>query len=264
VTIEYRSADGQYDRLPALAADLVSRRVDVIAALFTPVPARAAKAVTATIPIVFVYGGDPVEDGLVASLNRPGGNVTGVTFIIAALVAKRLELLRELVPKASSIGVLINPTNQLDETQLKELQAASRTLGLSIHVVNASNEDEIDAAFAALVQQGAGALLVGADAFISNSRDRVIALAARHALPTIYSVREAPMAGGLMSYGANVLDAIRQTGVYTGRILKGEKPGNLPVMQPTKFELMINLKTAKALGLDLPPKLLALADEVIE
>ncbi len=264
VTIEIRSADGQYDRLPALAAELVARGVNVIAALYSPVPARAAKAATKTIPIVFLYGGDPVEDGLVASLNRPGGNVTGMTFIIAALTAKRLEVLRELVPKATMIGVLINSANQLVETQLKDLQVAARTLGQAVHVETASNEAEIEAAFEALVRQGAGALLVGADSYFFSRRDRVIALAARHALPTIFSVREMPMAGGLISYGASIGEGHRQAGVYTGQILKGAKPAELPVMLPTKFELVINLKTAKALGLGVPPTLLSRADEVIE
>ena len=263
-SIEIRSADGQFERLPALAADLVARQVNLIAALYTPVPARAARAATKTIPIVFLYGGDPVEDGLVASLNRPGGNVTGITFFIAALTAKRLEVLRELVPKAAKIGVLLNSANQLVETQLKDLQIASRTLGQALHVETARNEVEIDAAFAALVRQGAGALLVGADAYFFSRRDRFITLAARHALPTIFSAREIPMAGGLISYGANQPDAHRQAGVYTGQILKGAKPSDLPVMQPTKFEMVINLRTAKALGLTVPPTLLARADEVIE
>ena len=264
VTIEYRSADGQYDRLPALAAEVVGRRVNVIAALYTPIPARAAKAATGTIPIVFLYGGDPVEDGLVASLNRPGGNVTGVTFITAALAAKRLELLRELLGKPAAIGVLVNPTNQLAEVQLKDLQAASRTLGHPIHVVNASKDADFDTAFADFARLGVGALLVATDAFYFSRRDRLVALAARHAIPAMYAAREVTVAGGLMSYGASQEDAHRQTGVYTGRILKGEKPGDLPVMQPTTFELVINLKTAKTLGLTVPDKLLVAADEVIE
>ena len=236
----------------------------MITALYTPLPARAAKAATATIPIVFYYGGDPVEDGLVASLNRPGGNLTGVTFLNTVLGPKRLELLRDLVPKVSLIGVLINPTNQLGQTQLKDLQAASRTLGLSIHVVNASNDDEIDAAFAALVREGAGALVVGADAFFNSRRDRLIALTARHALPAIYPLRVVPIEGGLMSYGTSVIEAIRQTGSYTGRVLKGERPADLPVIQSTKFEFVLNLKTARALGLDVPDRMLVAADEVIE
>ncbi len=264
VTIEYRSADGQYDRLPALAVDLVGRRVTAIAALFTPIPARVAKAATATIPIVFYYGGDPVEDGLVASLNRPGGNLTGVIFLNTVLGPKRLELLRELVPKAALIGVLINPTNQLGETQLKDLQAASRTLGLSIHVVNASNDAEIDAAFAAFVREGVGALVVGADAFFNSRRDRLIALTARHALPAIYPLRVVPIEGGLMSYGTSMIDGIRQIGTYAGRVLKGERPADLPVIRSTKFEFVLNLKTARALGLDVPDRVLVAADEVID
>ena len=264
VSFEFRSAHGQYDRLPALAAELVQRRVTVIAALYTPLPARAAKALTSTIPIVFLYGGDPVEDGLVSSFNRPGGNVTGVTFITAALAAKRLELLRTLLPNAAVIGVLINPTNQLAETQLKDLRTAAQTLGQSISIRNASNDDEIDAAFQAFAQEKVSALFVGTDSYYFTRRTQLVALAARHAMPAIYAAPELPRAGGLVSYGASQVDAARQVGIYTGRILKGEKPADLPVMRPAKFELAINLKTAKALGLDVPETLLARADEVIE
>jgi putative ABC transport system substrate-binding protein len=264
VAIEYRLAKGEYDRLPAMAADLVSRRVTVIAALFTPVPAHAAAAATATIPIVFFYGGDPVEDGLVMRLNRPGGNITGVTFVTTELAAKRLQLLRELVSGVRVVGVLIHPGNQLSETQLKAVKATARTFDQSIQVVNASNEGDFDTAFSALAQQGVGALLVGTDPFYYSHRDRLAALAARHAIPAIYTLREYVLAGGLIAYGASITDGIRQAGIYTGRILKGEKPANLPVVQPTKFDLVINLKTARALGIDVPPTLLARADEVIE
>jgi putative ABC transport system substrate-binding protein len=264
VSIDYRWARGQYDRLPALAAELVARRVNVIFAFGTPIPARAAKAATGTIPIVFAYGGDPVADGLVTSLNRPGGNVTGATFITAALAAKRLELLREVVPNAAMIGVLVNPKNPLAETQLNDLHMAARTLGQPVHVVNAGSESEFETGFETLARQRAGALLLGTDAMFFNRRDRLIALAARHRIPAIYTLREYVLDGGLMSYGAIQTETIRQAGVYVGRILKGANPGDLPVVQPTKFELAINSKTAKALGLDVPPTLLARADEVIE
>jgi putative ABC transport system substrate-binding protein len=264
VSIDYRWARGQYDRLPALAAELVARPVNAIFAFGTPIPARAAKAATGTIPIVFAYGGDPVADGLVASLNRPGGNVTGATFITAALAAKRLELLRELVPGLAAVGVLINPKNQLAETQLDDVHIASRTMGQPVHVASASSEGEFETAFEVLVRQGVGALLLGTDVMFFNRRDQIIALAARYRLPAIYALREYVFDGGLISYGAIQAETIRQAGVYMGRILKGANPGDLPVVQPTKFELMINSKTAKSLGLAVPDRLLATADEVVE
>ncbi len=261
VAIEYW-AENQQDRLPALVADLLRRQVALIVGN-TPA-ALAAKAATTTMPIVFVTGGDPVKLGLVASLNRPGGNVTGGSFITAELGAKQLGFLRELRPGAAPIAVLVDPKWPLTEPFVSELRAAALAVGQKLIVLDVSSDREIETAFTTLVQRGAGALHGGIGAFIVSQRERIVALAARHGIPAIYSYREFVAAGGLMSYASNILDAYRQAGIYAGRILKGEKPGDLPVMLPTKFEFAINVKTAKALGLEVPDKLLALADEVIE
>ena len=264
VAIEYRWAEDQPDRLPALAAELVRRQAAVILAVGGSAPARAAKAATSTIPVVFIIGGDPVKLGLVASLNRPGGNVTGVTILSGALTAKRLELLRELVPGSGVVACLVNPDSPEIETQLTDIRATSRTMGQEILVLNASNDRDIDAAFATLVRQRAGGLLVANDGFYVGRREQLVALAARHGIPAMYFLREFAAAGGLMSYGNSLADAYRQVGTYAGRILKGAKPADLPVEQAVKIELVVNLKTAKALGLDVPTALLLRANEVIE
>jgi ABC-type uncharacterized transport system substrate-binding protein len=264
VAIEFRWADSRLDRLPAMVGDLVHRQVAVIVAAGTADGARAARAATTTIPIVFSIGADPVEIGLVASLNRPGGNLTGVTVLNVEVVSKRVELLHMLLPAAVRFAALVNPANPVSDSVATNMDAAARKLGLQMNVLNASSSSEIDTAFATLVQRGATALVMSGDQLMFSRREQIVALAARHSIPTIYDRREFAAAGGLMSYGASILDAHRQIGVYTGRILKGQKPADLPVMQSTKFELVINLKTAKALGLEVPPTLLARADEVIE
>jgi putative ABC transport system substrate-binding protein len=264
LVIEYRWAEGRYDRLSALAADLVRRQVSVIATTGGPQPARAALTATSTIPIVFTSGSDPVKDGLVKSLNRPGGNATGSHVFTTSLGPKRLELLRELVPKAGTIGFLVNPSSQIAEVQVKEVVEAARTFGQQAHVLSASTAEEIEQAFVGLVQRGAGALLMSADLFFQVQREQLVALATRHSLPVMYEWPEFVRAGGLISYSTFRTDAFLQSGIYVGRILNGAKPRDLPVVQSTRFELTINLKTAKALGLGVPDKLLALADEVIE
>ena len=264
VAIEFRWAEGQGGRLPALATDLASKQVLVIVSSAGIVAARAAKAASASIPIVFVMGGDPVKLGMVASLNRPGGNATGVSFLLNVLAAKRVGVLRELVPTAETIGLLVNPDNPNAEADTEDARAAARAFGQQAHVVHARSEGELDAAFASLVRERAAALFVASDVLFLNQRDRLVTLAATHALPAIYDRRELAEAGGLISYGTNFAEAHRQVGVYVARILKGAAPADLPVMQATKFEMVINLKSAKALGLDVPPTLLASADEVIE
>jgi putative ABC transport system substrate-binding protein len=264
VTIEYRWAEGQLERLPELATDLVRRHVSVIFTGGGSDPSLVAKAATSKIPIVFANGTDPVEGGLVASLNRPGGNITGITFLINTLGPKEVEVLHELMPNASVIAVLLNPKLATADSQLKEVQVAARALGLQIHILHASTERDFDMVFASLVQLRAGGLVIGADAFFFSRRDQFVGLATRYSVPTVYPWREAVAAGGLVSYGASVTDAYRLAGIYIGRILKGDKPADLPVQQSTKTELVINLKTAKALGLDVPTAILLRADEVIE
>jgi putative ABC transport system substrate-binding protein len=261
--IEYRWAEGRYDRLPALAADLVGRSVDLIATIGGIPPARAAKDATSTIPIVFV-GGDPIADGLVASLARPGGNLTGMIFMTAEMVPKRLELLSELVPQAKVMALLVNPDNPIPEPIMRDVQNAGRAKGVQLHILKAATESEIDAAFASLVQLHVGALVLGPDPFLNSRREQLVRLAARYAVPVIYDFRQNAAAGGLISYGPSLTYVNYQAGVYAGRILKGEKPADLPVQQPTTFELVVNLKTAQALGLTIPPSILARADEVIE
>jgi ABC-type uncharacterized transport system substrate-binding protein len=264
VAVEYRWAEGQYDRLPALAADLVRRQVSVIVGGGGAPAVLAAKAATTTIPIVFSAGGDPVGLGFVASLNRPGGDITGVYHFTTGLEAKRLGLLHEMVPKAATIAVLVNPNYSEAENQLRDVQEAAVRLGVQIVVVRANAESDFDAAFSTVVQQWSGALLVCASPFFNGRRGQLVLLAARHAVPAIYEWREFAEAGGLRSYGTSLSDAYRQAAVYAGRILKGAKPADLPIVQSTKFEFVINLNTAKALGLTIPPGLLAIADEVIE
>jgi putative ABC transport system substrate-binding protein len=263
VRIEYRSAEGQFSQLPAFAAELVRRRVAVLAAN-TTASALAAKRASATIPIVFVTGGDPVELGLVTSLNRPSGNATGVSFLVNKLVAKRLELLIELVPGAASLAILVDPNNPNALADTRDAQDAADAVGRRLLIVKSGAENELDAAFATLVEQRVSALLVAANVNFGNWRDKLVMLAARHAIPASYPFRDFVAAGGLMSYGTSIAEAYRQMGVYTGRILKGDKPADLPVQQAVRVELVINLKSAKTLGLEIPGKLLALADEVIE
>ena len=264
IAIEYRWAEGHYERLPALAADLVRRQVAVIAAISGTPAALAAKAATTTIPIVFAIGGDPVAPGLVTNLSQPGGNITGASFYTSPVVTKRLELARELAPRGTTIALLVNPENPPSVIEGTTLQKAAAALGQPIEIINASTEGQIDRAFTAVAQQKFGALVVSSDPLFFIARDMLVILTARYALPTIFADREQAEAGGLISYGARRPDAYRQAGNYVGRVVKGEKPGDLPVVLPTKYTLLVNLKTAKTLGLSLPPSVLARADEVIE
>ena len=264
VAFEYRWAEDQYERLPALATELVRREVAVIVTVGGTTSAVAAKSATATIPIIFLTGADPIKLGFVASFNRPGGNLTGVSFLINALVAKQFEVLHETVPKTALIGYLENPTYANVEADARNVLAAAELVGQKLLVVQAHTDSELEAAFVTLIQQRAGALVVGADPFFTNRRDRLVELAARQKLPAIYPLSEFVVAGGLMSYGTSITDALRLVGLYAGRIFRGEKPADLPVQQSTKVELIVNLKTAKALGLTVPPQIVARADEVIE
>jgi putative tryptophan/tyrosine transport system substrate-binding protein len=262
--VEQRWARGQLDQLPALLADMIGRRVSVLMVVGSTAAAIAAKNTGTTIPIVFSLGTDPVEDGLVASMNRPGGNITGVTFFSNLLIAKRLEMLREIVPKAALFAALVNPNNARVALDTRDIETAAASIGQPVQILQAGTPDEVDASFASMARAGAGALLVAADGYFTARRQQLVVLAARHALPTSYATREYADAGGLISYGTNQPDSYRQAGFYVGRILKGEKPADLPVLLPTKFDLVINLRTAKALGLQIPAKVLALADDVIE
>ena len=262
VEIEYRSAEDHLDRLPALVADLIRRQVAAIVGNHNA--ALAAKAATTTVPIIFATGADPVRDNLVASLNRPGGNVTGVSFLTIELGAKRLDMLRQLVPKATTIAMLVNPGSPDTEAERREVQAAAQAIGQQLIILEVKSERDFESAFATFVQRGAGALLIGSGAFTTSHRQRLIELAARNEIPAIYPVREFVTAGGLMSYSPSMTNSYRQVSIYAGRILRGEKPADLPVIQSTKFEFVINLKTSKALGVEIPPTLLALADDVIE
>ena len=264
VTIEFRWAEGHYDRLPEMAAELVRHNVAVLVSTGGEPSVLAAKAATTTIPIVFTTGIDPIRAGIVSSLSRPGGNITGVYLFTSQIESKRLGLLRALVPKAELIAILLNPNNPVATDQVREVQEAASALSQQIHILSANSESEINAAFATVVQLRAAAMLVSSDPFFNSQRDKIIALAARYSIPAIYEWREFALAGGLMSYGTNITDGYRQAGVYAGRILKGEKPADLPVVQSARFELIINLKTAKALGIEVPPNLSAEADEIIE
>jgi putative ABC transport system substrate-binding protein len=264
LAVEYRWAMGEYDRLPMMAAELVRRPVAALVTVGGEPSALAAKAATSTIPIVAIFTADPVERGLVTSLNRPGGNVTGISALNGTLEAKRLGLLHDLAPQATTLGVLLNPTFPAAASQLKDMREAARAIGLQLHVLNAGTDPEIDTAFEAIARNSIPALVVAVDSFFVTRRDKLVALATRHAVPTMYSLREFAASGGPMSYGIDLLDMYRQAGIYAGRILRGARPADLPVMQPTKFELVINLKTAKLLGLTLSSGLLSIADEVIE
>jgi putative ABC transport system substrate-binding protein len=264
LAIVYRSAEGNVDRLPALAAELVRLQVAVIAAVGGDNAVRAAKAATATIPIVFTTGGDPVETGFVASINRPGGNVTGTTFLGSLVVPKQIGLLRDIVPNLTTIGLLLNPANPMTPSVEKDVQAAAQSVGLKVIVAEANSEPEIDTAFERFAEMRVGALVIGSAVFFNRTRDHLVALSARHRIPAVFNNRDFATAGGLMSYGADTSDSYRQAGIYVGRILKGDKPADLPVMQPILFELVINLKSAKALGLTIPPGIVAITDEVIE
>jgi putative ABC transport system substrate-binding protein len=264
ITVEFRWADGRYDRLPTLAADLIRREAAVILTGGGEAPFRAVRAASETVPIVFNIGNDPVQLGLVASLAKPGGNATGVNFLSVEIAAKRLQLLNSLVPTSSIIAVLVNPNFPATESSVSELESAARVMGRQVEIIKATNESELDATYVTISQMRAGALMVGNDPFFTSRRAQIVAVAARLAIPAIYEQREFALAGGLISYGTSIADSYRQLGVYVGRILKGEKAGDLPVLQPTKFELVINLGTARAFGFTLPPSLLAIADEVIE